>query len=589
MISPVRLLVAAICLAAALPAGLAVDYPLTAESTQRVATAPVGRVERFEFNTSKVFPNTRRDGWVYLPAQLDPKKPAALMVFMDGHAYVGTNGQIRVPIVFDNLIAKGEMPTTVGVFINPGHRGDNPPPGENWGPRNNRSLEYDGLGPDYAKFLIEELLPFVTDKYQVTLSTDPAQRALCGMSSGGICAFTAAWERPDQFGKVLSHIGSFVNIRGGHVYPALIRKTERKPLRVFLQDGRNDLNNLHGDWPLSNQQMATALAFAGYDFRFVFGDGSHSGQHGGAILPDSLRWLWRPEMQPPSPSTNNWAGDEALNKIFAEGGKPGDWEVASSGHQFTDGACGDSAGNFYFADLPKGEVWRIPPGGQPEKWLEGGPKISGLKVGADGRFYACTQGGPGEEKPRIVTIDPTTKRVETVASDVKPNDLVVTKEGRLYYTDTGAGSVMMVPTSARGLTGPRPVAGGIKAPNGITLSPDHRFLSVSEYRGTNVWSFVIGEDGALFGGERYMTLVVPPDRKESAGDGATTDAQGRVYVTSHAGIQMFDWTGRLGGVISKPTRDNTAVSCAFGGPGRAWLYVCDKDKVWRRKTLTQGL
>ncbi len=581
------LLVAAALLAASVPA-FGQGYKLTSESTERIANAPAGTVEEFDFNASKIFPGTHRTGWVYLPAQLDAAKPAALMVFQDGHAYVSTNGQVRATIVFDNLIAKGEMPVTVGVFINPGHRGTNAPAGNTWGARDNRSLEYDGLGPAYAKFLADELLPYLTTRYHLNLSTDPRQRALCGMSSGGICAFTAAWERPDLFGKVVSHIGSFVNIRGGHVYPALIRKTERKPIRVFLQDGRNDLNNVHGDWPLSNQQMANALAFAGYDHRFVLGEGSHSGEQGGAIFPETLRWLWRPEMQPPAPSTNNWNGDEALNKILADGGKPGDWELASSGHQFTDAACGDAAGNFYFSDLPKGEIWRIAPDGKSEKWIEGAPKVSGLKVGADGKFYACTQGGPGDEKPRIVVIDPSTRQIETVAVNVKPNDLVVTKDGHIFYTDTGAGEVMTLPTSARGLSAPRPVAGGINAPNGIALSPDHKFLSVSEYKGTNVWSFAIGDDGSLSGGERYMTLVVPPGRTESAGDGATTDEKGRVYVTSTAGIQMFDWTGRLGGVIAKPTRDNTAVSCAFAGPGRAWLFVCDKDKVWRRKTLTKG-
>ncbi|KAB2668272.1 MAG: gluconolactonase [Verrucomicrobia bacterium] len=588
MSPPVRPLLALLAVLSTHAPGLAQEYKLGPESTVRSPDAPAGTVVAFEFNASRIFPGTRREGWIYLPARLDPAKPAALMVFQDGHAYVATNGQVRVPIVFDNLIAKGEMPVTVGVFVNPGHRGENPPPGAGWGPRDNRSLEYDGLGDAYARFLAEELLPFLTAKHHLNLSADPRQRAICGMSSGGICAFTAAWERPDLFGKVVSHIGSFVNIRGGHVYPALIRKTERKPLRVFLQDGRNDLNNLHGDWPLSNQQMATALAFAGYDHRLVLGEGSHSGQHGGSIFPETLRWLWRPETQPPSPSTNNWSGDEALNKILPDGGKPGDWELASSGHQFTDAACGDAAGNFYFSDLPRGEIWRVAPGGKGEKWLEGGPKVSGLKVGPDGKFYACTQGGPGDEKQRIVVIDPETRRIETVATGVRPNDLVVTKDGRIFYTDTGAGEIVSLPASARGLSAPRPVAGGINAPNGIALSPDHKFLSVSEYKGSNVWSFAIGEDGSLAGGERYMTLVVPTGRAESAGDGAATDAQGRVYVTSHAGIQMFDWTGRLGGVIGKPTPGGTAVSCAFAGPGRAWLYVCDKDKVWRRRTLTKG-
>ena len=271
------------------------DYVLGPESTERAPNVPAGRVEPFAFNDSKVFPGTQRAGWVYVPAQYEASKPAALMVFQDGHAYVSTDGQMRVPIVFDNLIARGDLPVTVGIFVNPGHRGDDGPKADGWGNRNNRSYEYDSLGGDYARFLLDELIPWVTHRFGLNLTADPRQRAICGMSSGGICAFTVAWERPDQFGKVLSQIGSFTNIRGGHVYPALIRKTERKAIRVFLQDGSNDLNNLHGNWPLSNQQMAAALGFAGYDYRFVFGDGAHNGKHGGAILPDSLRWLWRTE------------------------------------------------------------------------------------------------------------------------------------------------------------------------------------------------------------------------------------------------------------------------------------------------------
>ena len=180
------------------------------------------------------------------------------------------------------------MPVTIGVFINPGVV---PATEAGKKDRSNRSFEYDSLGDTYAKFLLNELLPEVTKHYNIT--TDPNLRAICGASSGGICAFTVAWERPDAFRKVLSQIGSFTNIRGGHVYPALIRKTEKKPLRIFLQDGSGDLDNLHGNWPLANQEMAAALKFMGYDYKFEFGTEGHNGKHGGAILPDSLRWLWR--------------------------------------------------------------------------------------------------------------------------------------------------------------------------------------------------------------------------------------------------------------------------------------------------------
>ena len=268
-------------------------YELTDESTKRVDGAPRGKVTDHVWKDSKVYPGTIRRYSVYVPAQYDGQQPAALMVFQDGHAYVSEQGEFRVPIVFDNLIHKGEMPITIGVFIDPGHLSDELPPQRGWRPTpKNRSVEYDSLGPKYAEFLLTEILPAVGKDYKIT--RDPTRRAICGISSGGICAWTVAWERPDQFRRVLSHVGSFVDIRGGHVYPSLIRKhADVKPLRIFLQDGSHDLDNRMGHWPLANQQMAKALAFRDYDFKFVYGEGGHNGNHGGAILPDSIRWLWR--------------------------------------------------------------------------------------------------------------------------------------------------------------------------------------------------------------------------------------------------------------------------------------------------------
>ncbi|RFC46219.1 MAG: enterochelin esterase [Verrucomicrobia bacterium] len=271
------------------------EYPFGPDSTRR-QDAPRGTVTKYLWK-STVFPRTLREYQVYVPAQYDPKgtEPAAVMVFQDGHAYVDENGQFRVPAVFDNLIAAGEMPLTIGIFINPGWFVESLTAPQGWRPPqgvgSNRSVEYDTLNGDYAKFLETEILPEVSKSHRLT--TNPDQRAICGISSGGICAFTVAWERPDLFRKVLSHVGSFTNIRGGNAYPFVIRKTERKAIRVFLQDGSNDLDNEHGHWPLANQEMAAALKFMGYDFSFVYGEGGHNGNHGGAILPDSLRWLWR--------------------------------------------------------------------------------------------------------------------------------------------------------------------------------------------------------------------------------------------------------------------------------------------------------
>ena len=263
------------------------DYQLGPDSQPQ--PGPKGEVRQGVFADSRIFPGTTRDYFVYVPKQCDPARPACLLVCFDGAGFFNAKGQFRLPVVLDNLIARGEMPVTIAVGINPGTVPAAEPGAK---PRSNRSFEYDSLGDANARFVLEELLPVALRGLNVT--ADPAGRAVVGNSSGGIAAFTVAWERPDQFRKVISHIGSFTNIRGGHVYPGLIRKTKpAKPLRVFLQDGTNDLDNLHGNWPLANQDMAAALKFAGYDHRFILGDGGHSGRHGGAIFPDTLRWLWR--------------------------------------------------------------------------------------------------------------------------------------------------------------------------------------------------------------------------------------------------------------------------------------------------------
>jgi enterochelin esterase-like enzyme len=255
--------------------------------SQRQPEVPQGTIERIEWR-STIFPGTLREYWIYVPAQYVPDRPANVMVFQDGASYLDEKGDSRAPAVFDNLIHTGRMPVTIGIFINPGYF---PPVAADKEPISNRSLEYDSLGSDYARFLMDEILPAVAGRYRLT--DDPDSRAICGASSGGICAFTVAWERPDAFRKVLSHVGSFADWRGGYIYPNLIRKTPPKPIRVYLQAGSNDLDNRAGNWPLANLDMAAALNFAGYDYHLEYGDGAHDMKHAGAILPQSLIWLWR--------------------------------------------------------------------------------------------------------------------------------------------------------------------------------------------------------------------------------------------------------------------------------------------------------
>jgi enterochelin esterase family protein len=264
------------------------EFPVPKEAIFDPAI-PQGKLEKFTWDQSQIYPNTVREVTVYIPAQFKPDNSASLMVWQDGSRHADPKGQMKTPIIYDKLISTGDMPVTVGVFIDPGRGAKQPADGKAM----NRGFEYDSLGPRYSRLVLEEILPEVQKRFGVNWSAKPEDHAIAGGSSGGICAFTVAWERPDQFRKVLSWVGSFVDLRGGHVYPNLIRVTERKPLRVYLLDGDNDLDNAFGNWPLANLNMAASLKYQGYDYRFDYGHCFHGSKGMSASLPDALRWLWR--------------------------------------------------------------------------------------------------------------------------------------------------------------------------------------------------------------------------------------------------------------------------------------------------------
>jgi enterochelin esterase-like enzyme/sugar lactone lactonase YvrE len=556
---------------------------------ERQPGVPRGTVTAMPAWTSKLFAGTTREWWVYVPAQYKPDGSAALMVFQDGHDYVNEKGNWRVPVVFDNLIARGEMPVTVALFVNPGHDPARPAPKNAWG-ASNRSLEYNSLGDRYARFLLDEIIPEVAKQYP--LSRDPDLRAIAGASSGGIAAFTVAWERPDQFRKVLSTIGSFVHLAGGNDYPGLIRKTERKPLRVYLEDTSGDNDNRFGHWPIANQQMHAALKYMGYDTRFDFAEGyGHNSQHGGSLFPDALRWLWRKEKHQPTIVTQgDLAGDMTLHRLLIEGDT---WQPVVEGLTFADAPAADPDGNFMYSDMrpPAAGIFRVAADGTRTKVSDEG--VSGMKFGPDGRIYAC-QGA----KRRLIAIDPKTGAVTEVASDVQPNDLVVTARGHIYFTETPKKQI----TFLNPATGEKRVADvGLANPNGITLSPDQGTLAISEAGGQHVWTYRINPDGSLDAKLPYMTLrrpidpngefrfhEPPPYRAASSGDGMTSDSLGRYYVTSAVGVQVFDPTGRLCGVLDRPQLSKPLTSCVLAGPNREYLYVTNGDKIYRRKVQATG-
>lgn len=257
---------------------------------------PRGVVRKFADWQSRLFyPGTARDLWVYVPPGLDASDSLRIVFFNDGAWYLSRSGPVRATHVLDSLHHQGEIAPTLAVFVMPGvpdHRVE--PPIASYDDRTaQRSLEYDQPTPKYGEFLFGELLSFVESELAVHVSDDPAHRTLCGISSGGIAAFNAAWHHPGECRRVLSHCGSFADIWGGHNFPSLLRRNSRKPIRVFLQSGEHDANTPFGDWALANRTMASALAWAGYDYRFEFGTGGHSLNHGGALFAESLRWLWR--------------------------------------------------------------------------------------------------------------------------------------------------------------------------------------------------------------------------------------------------------------------------------------------------------
>jgi enterochelin esterase family protein len=261
---------------------------------------PMGEIRGPYTLPCAVYPGTQHTYWVYVPAQYDPAVPAALMVYQDGQAFKDEKGDMHAQNVMDNLIYRHEIPVMIGVFINPGRRPDQPEPTlRNWGDRDtNRPTEYNSLDDRYARVITEELLPALGKEYNI--SEDPEMHGIGGSSSGAIAAFTVAWERPDQFRKVLSNVGSFVNLRGGHVYPERVLASEKKPIRVFLCDGRNDNRGVRRgvydeklDWFYQNVRLMKALTQKGYDVNYSWGMNQHGQKFGGAILPEMMRWLWR--------------------------------------------------------------------------------------------------------------------------------------------------------------------------------------------------------------------------------------------------------------------------------------------------------
>jgi len=541
------------------------EYVLGRDS-QRQVGVPRGTVTKHTW-TSKVYPGTVRDYWIYAPAQYRADKPACLMIFQDGGGMVEDTGNWRVPIVFDNLIHAGDMPITIGVFINPGVLTATSP---NHQDRYNRSYEYDALGDRYARFLIEEILPDVARRYN--LSKDPNDRAIAGSSSGGAAAFNAAWNRPDAFHRVMSFIGSFTSLRGGESLAGRIRKTEPKPLRVFLQDGRNDQDIYSGNWFLANQEIFSALQYAGYQSTFVIGTEGHNARHGAAILPDALRWLWKDY---PAPITKPVKVNERGVYAILEPGQ--DWELLGQGYQLTADSTADKDGSIFFTDHRTLRINKIDPSGKITVWKEASGGAHGIMFGVDGRLYAGQH-----DRKRIVAYAPDGQE-SVIVEGVQTHHLTLTARNEIYFADAPNHRVWFV--DARG--NKRVVSEEVGWPRGISVSTDQSLLAVNDPRTKWVWSFQIQSDGSLANGQPFYRLETPDDSSGSEAGGMAFDTEGFLYVATTLGVQVCDQPGRVVAIINPPHGEGLA-GVLFGGPNRQWLYATDGDRIYRRLVKRQG-
>jgi gluconolactonase len=532
---------------------------------QGSTSIPTGEVIKAEFDQSRVYPGTWREYWVYVPQQLDRSKPAPVMVFQDGIQY-------NAPKVFDELISQKAVPPIVGVFVMHGRLRASSPDALD---RMNRSFEYDAVSGDYARFLLDELLPHISKAHDLALSTDPNDRAIAGNSSGAIAAFTAAWQRPDAFRRVFSAIGTYVGLRGGHEYPVLIRKTEPKPLRIFLQDGQNDLNNYTGSWWVANQDMLSALEYAGYDVRHEWGDGEHNSRHATAIFPEVLKWLWRDW---PAAIKANAAGQskQDVYQLLIPGEE---WQLVSEGHRHTDGPAVSATGEIYFTDPANNRIHKVGLDGKVSTFAENTNGANGLMFGPDARLYA------GLTRTRQIVAYDASGKPEVLAEDLPSNDLAVNVKGDLYVTDSANKKVWFLPKGAK----PRVVDEGIEFPNGVLFSPDQTLLYVSDYTGQLSWVFQIQPDGSLAHKQKYFYVHMPDAATRSGADGMAVDTDGRLYIATSLGVQVFDQIGKCHAIIPAPQHGSSLSNVEFGGPNMDEMYVTNGDKVFKRKTKVKGV
>ena len=536
---------------------------LLATEPDKPEAPPAGLTEHFTYSESGIFPGTRREVTIFIPAQYDGSKPACIYVKTDGY------NEKEKPLL-EMLIASGEMPVTVAVFVKPGEL---PAPMNGTLPRRNRCFEYDGVSDNHVRFLVEELLPFIAEKYHLNLSTDGNDRCISGGSSGGIAAFSAAWNRPDAFSRVYAASASFVAFRGGHEFPTNVRKFEAKPIRAYLTTGTRDMENCAGDWFLIDQEMDKALKFSGYDYFFRAIDGGHVAGYFDSYR-EALSYLWKgwPERVKAGPSAPRVQDilltDEA-------------WHLVAEGYKDICGAAANTSGEVFFAAPNDNKICRVGIDGNITVFVADAGQANGLTVGADGKIFTVSR-----RSGKIMSYDSAGKGRQ-IFEGIQGHSILATPGGGLYVTSNGegrgTGSVLFLKDGKK-----KQVDTGIKHATGLAYRPDQWLLSVADGDSKWAYSYQMNQDGTLTNKEPFFCLHVQDWEDDAGAEAICYAREGQMFVATRAGIQVCADDGPTQVVLPLPDRSRSTAVC-LGGTDLDTLFAFGGGKVWKRKIKVHAM
>ena len=538
----------------------------TSSFAQNVTTEaiPHGKIVSFSFSESKIFPGTQRLVTVYIPALIDPIIPACVYVQQDG-----LNVGQKLDLVLDTLIARHEIPVTVGVFVTPGMV---PSPIANNPGRPNRCFEYDAVGDQYVRFIMEEVLPKVSKEYNLNLTKSGNDRCIGGGSSGAIAAFNAAWERPDAFSRVYCVSGSFVGFRFGNMFPTLVRKTEAKPIRAFTTTGTNDMENCAGDWTLLDLEMDKAMKFSGYDYRFMELEGGHVvgwKEH----FAEAMRYLWKDW---PTPVKAGISAPRVRDIILPSES----WQqVKVDGSNIT-GAAANSKGEVFFVDGNKNKIYRIGLDGMVSIFLSNAGFCNGLSFGAKDELYTVS-----EKTGKIMCYDSVGKG-KIIDKGILGHSILAIPSGGLYVSGKDPISrlvkVWLIKDGKKIV-----VETALSFAAGIAMTPDRGFLTIGEGSSHWAYSYQIGADGKLINRERFFTLHTQDWEGNAGTEDLCYDREGHLYVATRFGIQVCAWDGPTQVILPSPVGRITRI--CFGGSDLDTIFAFCGNQIIKRKVKGHAL